>query len=639
MKKINDYKIGVRLNVFISLVIVTSLAILGIYIYNIQLSKVIEDTDTRMFEQVADLSQLVQTEVKVRQEMVDAAIESAVEIAKAIGPFTLLENKLISVEASNQISNESKSVQIPTLYIGKEEVFNNTAIVDKITQITHAKTTIFQRIEDGFLRISTTVEKADGKRAVGTYIPSSSPVIKAIEKGENFNGRAFVVNDWYLTAYRPIIIDGKIEGMLFVGIPEKDMQGIKDIFKSKKYLQSGYPFIVDKNGKFIIHPKNEGEVHKNDEFFQQIIGSKSQIGKTFYNWQGRNKIQYFKYIPEIESYVSASIYEDEMTNVINKLRLGIIIAILITITIIILINTYISNSITQAIKKGVVFSKRISEGDLTAELDLNQKDEIGELGAALTQMVYKLKEIVFNIKRGALEIAAASDQISAGALQMSQGANQQAAASEEVSASMEQMTAAIQENSDNAIQTEKIAIKAKTSMSLMGETSKNSIASIKEIAGKIDIINDIAFQTNLLALNASVEAARAGEYGKGFAVVAAEVRKLAERSKQAANQIAAIFKNSVEVTEESEKLIGALIPEIETTAQLVQAIAASNKEQNSGIEVVGNALNDLTQVIQQNAAASEQLATNAEELASNAQLMKEMVSFFKTKEPKNKIDQ
>lgn len=309
-----------------------------------------------------------------------------------------------------------------------------------------------------------------------------------------------------------------------------------------------------------------------------------------------------------------------------------VIGLLVALAIGIILATVLTRSITTGLRRSVKFAEQVASGDLTADLEqqyLARKDEIGTLSNALNHMVGKLREIAESIIAGAENIAGASQQMASTSQEMSQGASEQASSVEEVSSSMEEMASNIQQNTDNAQQTEKIAQKAAVGIREGNLATNTAVEAMKNIADKIRIINDIAFQTNILALNAAVEAARAGEHGKGFAVVAAEVRKLAERSKIAADEIDALSKNGVDVAEKAGQKLNEIVPEIEKTAKLVQEIAAASIEQSTGSDQVNNAIQQLNNVTQQNAAASEEMATSSEELASQAEQLKEIIEYFK----------
>ena len=317
-----------------------------------------------------------------------------------------------------------------------------------------------------------------------------------------------------------------------------------------------------------------------------------------------------------------------MALTIGSVLLGAIVAILIGIAMAVIIT----RAITGAMKKGVDFALKIAEGDLTARLDIDQKDEIGMLASALQNMLERLTGIVEEVTSAALQVSSGSQQLSSTAQQMSQGATEQASSVEEISSSMEEMSSNIKQNADNSMQTEKIAQKSAQSAEAGGKAVAATVEAMKEIASKIGIIEEIARSTNMLALNASIEAARAGEYGKGFAVVASEVGKLAERSQKEAGEISKLSTESVTIAVEAGETIAALIPEIKRTAELVQEISAASNEQNSGAEQINAAIMQLDKVVQQNASASEESASMSEELAGQAEQMQATMKFFTVKE-------
>ncbi len=302
----------------------------------------------------------------------------------------------------------------------------------------------------------------------------------------------------------------------------------------------------------------------------------------------------------------------------------------LNITLGIITFTYVSRVIIKPLTKTISQIHRLSEGDLTiSPKPISNKNELGLLQNSLVKLHKTLDKIVLDINENSQLLINVSKKTNNTSQHLSVGASDQASSTEEVSSTMEEMQANIKQNTENSKLTAEKSQQVRKDVLDAGKKSNKVVEANILINEKVSIIKEIANQTNILALNAAVEAARAGEQGKGFAVVAAEVRKLAERSKEAAEEIVSLSENTKILSEEAGKSMSSIIPAMEETAKLVENITNASIEQNHGAEQVNNSVQQLNNLAQQTASTSEELASTSEEMTEQAKRLKKIIEYFK----------
>ncbi|MBF9016380.1 MULTISPECIES: methyl-accepting chemotaxis protein [unclassified Oceanispirochaeta] len=632
MKKFTDFKIGTRLTWLLSIVVIVVIGFLVIFI-NTRISQYAENS----------AMQIAQSVVAENKLFVKMDVDSALHISKSL-----------AVTAEAFLHNES-------IDLSREEA---NEILRSCLEQNPQLTGVYFLFEPGkFDKMDDSYMNTEGHDETGRYIPYFAKNSKGEITYSPLKG--YLTSPYYLETRKnnsPYVdgpfeyeVGGEMVLMLFLVYPVVDKAGqyigiagcdvsIKNldtmVSQVKPFNNTGFLTVFANDGTIIGGAGSQftGQNIKDMPGINQAaldgVFSDSDYQDTAYDdilkdeyilYGSKFNIDGTDHMITVQANIPTSIIYKESKS-ITFVTMFIGLAALVSI---ILIVVLFARQLSRQLNMGVQFARKMSEGDLSATISLNQDDEVGQLASALTDMAGELKRIVLDVQSAALNVRTGSRQISETSQQMSRGASEQASSTEEVSASIEQMSSNIEQNSENSMKTETIAKKSSQDATQGGEAVDQAVIAMKQIVEKIGIINEIARNTNLLALNAAIEAARAGEAGRGFAVVASEVRKLAERSQSAALEITDLSRSSMVVAENAGSLLGQIISDIQYTAELVQGISAASAEQNSGAQQINSAILQLDKVVQLNATSSEELASMSEELSSQSEQLISIIRFFK----------
>ncbi len=420
MKSFRDWKIRTKL---ISFTLLLALVPLGVGAM-LSLERFTEDLKQSYESDLEHIVTNIYAMCKAQQELLQNKLTSDLKTAHFVfyqhGHFVTVSRKpLVEFTAEDQTTHQVTPIRVPSWSIGGQVITRDYAIVDRVQELAGGTCTIFQRIEgDRLLRISTNVLRADGKRAVGTYLPPSSEVTKTILRGETYRGRAFVVNAWYITAYEPIWSkQGNIIGALYVGIPEQSALSLRSAIRSIKIGKTGYAYIMDGSGNLVVHPAKEGENIRGAkdstgfEYMREItrkaqLLSENEVGTIRYPWVNvelgeknpRMKILKYQYFRDWDWIIAAGSYEEEIFGGVARTEFFIALVALGSIALALLLAVMFSRILTRPLMELTEATARMAGGDLTQKVHIARNDEIGTMARSFNGMADQILSYTRNLE-------------------------------------------------------------------------------------------------------------------------------------------------------------------------------------------------------------------------------------------------
>jgi methyl-accepting chemotaxis protein len=519
-----------------------------------------------------------------------------------------------------------------TWRVGSFTISGNNTLAEDLTAATDGNQfSVYQKTPQGYTIIATSIKK-NGNYINGSVLREQN-VISKIESGEIFYDQTTIEDVIFIGSYKPLRLNGQIVGVCFTGQDVTRISSLDVAFNTESILKNGFTiWLKDPNVSFVVPDDKRSEWSKmpGDVYSEMTRNKDGQIHKIDFEHKGTDYETVYIWDAPIYSYIMFIYPVSDKFEDVPALILPVALAAAVIIVMLIIATDgmlkKIINNVGGEPKYVKAAVENIANGDMT---DLRDAEKATGILKSVYTMAENLKNVLVGLHEGANNIQTSSLEIGRTTNMLSRTSVQQSDTAYNIVDTMTEISEKINQNAELAVKAGHITRKISEDVSKIKTAQDESFNAVKDISEKIDIINDIAFQTNILALNAAVEAARAGEHGKGFAVVAAEIRKLAEKSKHSANDIISGAQTSVQATAKSTDLINNILPDIEECTNLIGKVEVSAGSQKSAIDSVDSSIKGLHELIQNNAAANEQLAARAKELSLQADVFRESADVFR----------